>query len=124
MGTVTYDEGDTAAAATFGGVAGAIIGGAIIGGLGFTPSANIGDNLAMFEPVHGSAPKYADKDVVNPTATLLAAKLMFDYLDRGDIANALISSIENVLSAGKIRTYDIGGSSSTSDFASAVADGL
>ena len=100
------------------------VGGAIIGGLGFTPSANIGDNLAMFEPVHGSAPKYADKDVVNPTATLLAAKLMFDYLDRGDIANALISSIENVLSAGKIRTYDIGGSSSTSDFASAVADGL
>lgn len=100
------------------------VGGAIIGGLGFTPSANIGDTLAMFEPVHGSAPKYADKDVVNPTATLLSAKLMFDYLERSDIANAIVSSIEKVLSAGKTRTYDIGGTSSTSDFARAVADGL
>jgi isocitrate/isopropylmalate dehydrogenase len=97
------------------------VGGGIIGGLGFTPSANIGKNLAVFEPVHGSAPKYADKDVVNPTATLMATKLMFDYLDRGDIATLLQQSISDVLLEGKIRTYDIGGDSSTSEFASAVA---
>lgn len=100
------------------------VGGGIIGGLGFTPSANIGDGLAMFEPVHGSAPKYADKDVVNPTATLMAVRMMFEYLERPDIAGRLQAGIESVLEAGKIRTYDIGGTSSTSDFARAVADAM
>jgi len=97
------------------------VGGGIIGGLGFTPSANIGRELAMFEPVHGSAPKYADKDVVNPVATLMAARMMFEYLGRGDIASRMQRAIEAVLVDGKVRTYDIGGSSSTSDFARAVA---
>lgn len=100
------------------------VGGGIIGGLGFTPSANIGNDLAMFEPVHGSAPKYADKNVVNPTATLMALRMMFEYLERPDIAQRLQKSIESVLDAGKVRTYDIGGSSSTSEFACAVASGL
>ncbi|GJL80894.1 MAG: 3-isopropylmalate dehydrogenase [marine bacterium B5-7] len=100
------------------------VGGGIIGGLGFTPSANIGKDLAMFEPVHGSAPKYADKDVVNPTATLMATRMMFEFLERTDIASRLQSSIEAVLVEGKVRTYDIGGDSSTSDFARAVAAGL
>ncbi len=100
------------------------VGGGIIGGLGFTPSANIGRDLAMFEPVHGSAPKYADKDVVNPTATLMALRMMLEYLGRNDIAARLQASIESVLEAGKVRTYDIGGNSSTSDFARAVAAGL
>ncbi len=100
------------------------VGGGIIGGLGFTPSANIGNDLAMFEPVHGSAPKYADKDVVNPTATLMAVRMMFDYLGRPDIAARLQAGIESVLEAGKIRTYDIGGDSSTSAFAHAVAEAM
>jgi isocitrate dehydrogenase (NAD+) len=100
------------------------VGGGIIGGLGFTPSANIGTGLAMFEPVHGSAPKYADKDVVNPTATLMAAAMMFDYLNRADIGNRIRDAVSRILVDGKVRTYDIGGSSSTSAFARAVAEGL
>ena len=100
------------------------VGGGIIGGLGFTPSANIGNNLAMFEPVHGSAPKYADKDVVNPTAILMSIKLMFDYLNRTDIAALLQNSLNQVFIEGKIRTYDVGGNSSTSAFAKAVAEKL
>ncbi len=97
------------------------VGGGIIGGLGFTASANIGDHLAAFEPVHGSAPKYADKDVVNPCAMLMATKMMFDYLERGDIAVRLERALEKVLVEGKTRTYDIGGDSSTSNVARAVA---
>ena len=100
------------------------VGGGVVGGLGFTPSGNIGDRLAVFEPIHGSAPKHADKDVVNPTATLMATRMMFDYLGRPDIATRLQDSIGRVLIEGRIRTYDIGGSSSTTQFAQAVADGL
>jgi len=100
------------------------VGGGIVGGLGFTPSGNIGEKLAMFEPIHGSAPKHADKNVVNPTATLLATRMMFEYLGRPDVAGRLQDSIERVLIEGRVRTYDIGGSSSTSQFAQAVADGL
>ncbi len=100
------------------------VGGGIIGGLGFTPSANIGRQLAMFEPVHGSAPKYADKDVVNPTATLMATRMMFEYLQMPNVAKSIQQAIETVLVEGEVRTYDIGGSSSTSDFARAVADRL
>lgn len=100
------------------------VGGGVVGGLGFTPSGNIGDRLAMFEPIHGSAPKHADKDVVNPTATLMATRMMFDYLGRPDIAGRLQDSMGRVLIEGKVRTYDIGGSSSTTQFAQAVADGL
>lgn len=97
------------------------VGGGIIGGLGLTPSANIGTGLAMFEPVHGSAPKYADKNVVNPIATILAAKMMFDYLERPDIAAGIEQSITEVLTEGKIRTYDLGGTSSTTEVAEAIA---
>ena len=97
------------------------VGGGIIGGLGLTPSGNIGDKLAMFEPVHGSAPKYADRDIVNPTATLLATKMMFDYLDMGPIAGRIDKAIEDVLREGRVRTYDLGGSSSTSEVAQEVA---
>ena len=97
------------------------VGGGTIGGLGLTPSGNIGDRLAMFEPVHGSAPKYADKDVVNPMATLLATKMMFDYLQMEEIGNRIERAIDAVLLEGKVRTYDLGGSSTTSAVAEAVA---
>jgi isocitrate/isopropylmalate dehydrogenase len=100
------------------------VGGGIAGGLGFSASANIGDSVAMFEPVHGSAPKYTDKNVVNPCAMLSATKMMFDYLGRQDIANNIARSINAVLEEGKVGTYDIGGSSSTSEFADAVAQKL
>jgi isocitrate/isopropylmalate dehydrogenase len=98
------------------------VGGGIIGGMGFTPSGNIGDSMAVFEPVHGSAPKHADKNIVNPTATIMAAKMMFDYLNEAHTALRIEEALKAVLVEGKVRTYDIGGRSSTSEFAAAVCD--
>jgi isocitrate/isopropylmalate dehydrogenase len=100
------------------------VGGGLIGGLGFTASANIGENLAMFEPIHGSAPKHAGKNVVNPIAALMACRMMFDYLKREEIGGRLEAAISDVLTEGRVRTYDIGGSSSTTEVAEAIADRL
>lgn len=96
----------------------------LVGGLGFASSGNIGDHFAVFEPSHGSAPKYARKYVVNPTAMLLATKLMLDWLEETEKANALEQAIAAVVAEGKIRTYDMGGDSSTLDMANAVAEHL
>jgi isocitrate/isopropylmalate dehydrogenase len=98
------------------------VGGGIIGGIGMTPGANIGDTRAVFEPVHGSAPKYAGKNVVNPIATLMAAKMMFEYLGQNEVAIRMEKAIGDVLIEGRVRTYDLGGSSSTTGFAEAVAE--
>ena len=94
---------------------------ALVGGLGFAAGANIGDNYGMFEPVHGSAPKYAGKGLANPIAAILAAKLMLEYLGEEEAANRLEKAIFEVLKEGKIRTYDLGGNSTTSDMGKAVA---
>lgn len=96
----------------------------LIGGLGFASSGNIGDNYAVFEPTHGSAPKYAGQYKVNPTAMLLTSKMMLEYLDEKDKANALETAISGVIEEGKVRTYDMGGDSSTIDMANAVAERL
>ena len=96
----------------------------LVGGLGFAASGNIGDNMAVFEPTHGSAPKYAGKYVVNPTAMLLAVKLMLDWLGENDTARALEGAIAEVIAEGKVRTYDLGGDSGTLDMARAVAERL
>jgi len=93
----------------------------LVGGLGFAPSANIGDKYAVFEPTHGSAPKYAGQYKVNPHAMLLTAKLMLDWLGETALANQLESAIARVIKEGKVRTYDMGGSSSTLDVAREVA---
>lgn len=100
------------------------VGGGVIGGMGMTPGANIGDHRAVFEPVHGSAPKYAGKNVVNPIATIMAAKMMFEYLGEKEVAVRLEQTVCDVLVEGKVRTYDLGGTSSTTDFAEAVATRL
>ena len=92
----------------------------MIGGLGFGCSGNIGDKLAVFEPTHGSAPKYAGQNKVNPIATLLSAKMMLDYLGEFSSAVALEKAVADVIKEGKVRTYDMGGSSTTTDFANAV----
>lgn len=92
----------------------------LVGGLGFASSGNIGDGFAVFEPTHGSAPKYAGQHKVNPTAMLLAVKLMLDWLGENDLAESLEQSIRKVIAAGETRTYDLGGSSSTLDVANAV----
>jgi len=81
----------------------------LVGGLGFASAANIGDDYAVFEPTHGSAPKYDGKKVVNPMAMLLTVKLMFDWLDEKDHAEALEAAIAKVIKEGKVATYDVKG---------------
>jgi 3-isopropylmalate dehydrogenase len=93
----------------------------LVGGLGFAASGNIGDKYAVFEPTHGSAPKYAGKYKVNPMATLITAQLMLDWLGEKTMAEKLEKAIAAVIKEGKVRTYDMGGTSSTLDVAHAVA---
>ncbi len=96
----------------------------LVGGLGFAASGNIGDQFAVFEPTHGSAPKYAGQNKVNPIATLLAAKLMLDWLGENEKATRLESAIAAVIAEGHVRTYDMGGKSTTMEMAEAVASRL
>ena len=93
----------------------------LVGGLGFAASANIGDNYALFEPTHGSAPKYAGKYKVNPMAMLLSVKLMLDWLGEKKWANKLENAIAKVVEEGKVRTYDMGGNNTTLEVAEEVA---
>jgi len=93
----------------------------LIGGLGFASSANIGDDYALFEPTHGSAPKYTGQYKVNPMAMLLTVKLMLDYLEEKELAQRLEKVIARVIEEGKFRTYDLGGTASTLDVAREVA---
>ncbi len=93
----------------------------LVGGLGFGCSGNIGDRYAVFEPTHGSAPKYAGQLKVNPIATLLAAGMMLDWLGESAKAAALKQAVADVIREGKVRTYDMGGEASTLDMAEAVA---
>jgi 3-isopropylmalate dehydrogenase len=96
----------------------------LIGGLGFASSGNIGDQFAVFEPTHGSAPKYAGQYKVNPIAMLLAAKLMLDWLGEEEMAKQLENALAAVIAAGEVRSYDMGGAHSTLEMAEAVADKL
>lgn len=89
---------------------------------GFAPSANLGDNYAVFEPTHGSAPKYAGQYKVNPIEILLTSKLMLDWLKEEDKAKHLEDAVARVIAEGKVRTYDMGGKDSTLDVAKAIAD--
>lgn len=93
----------------------------LVGGLGFACSGNIGDNYALFEPTHGSAPKYSGQHKVNPTAMLLATKMMLGWLSEKEKAEIMEEAIARVIKEGKVRAYDLGGSSSTLDVARAVA---
>lgn len=93
----------------------------LVGGLGFACSGNIGDDYAVFEPTHGSAPKYAGQYKVNPMAMLLTTKMMLDYLGEFEKASSLESAIAEVIKEGKVRTYDMGGTSTTLEVAEAVA---
>jgi len=96
----------------------------LIGGLGFACSGNIGDNYAVFEPTHGSAPKYAGKYKVNPIAMLLSTKMMLDYIEEFDMADKLEKAISDVIAEGKFRTYDMGGSNTTLEVGEAIASRL
>ena len=96
------------------------LGAGLVGGLGLVPGANLGDSCAIFEPVHGSAPKIAGKNMANPTAMLLSAVLMFQHLGETEKAALIASAVEKVYASGKLRTADLGGDSSTSQFTDAV----
>jgi isocitrate/isopropylmalate dehydrogenase len=96
----------------------------MVGGLGFGCSGNIGEKLAVFEPTHGSAPKYAGQRKVNPLATILAAKMMLEWLGEAVKAAALERAVGEVIAEGRVRTYDMGGRDSTLDMARAVAGRL
>ncbi len=96
----------------------------LVGGLGFACSGNIGDNYALFEPTHGSAPKYTGMYKVNPIATLLAVKMMLEWLNEYNKAQSLEMAVSEVIKEGKVRTYDLGGNSSTLDVAREVAGKL
>jgi 3-isopropylmalate dehydrogenase len=93
----------------------------LVGGLGFASSGNIGDNYAVFEPTHGSAPKYAGMYKVNPMAMLLTVKLMLDWLDEKKHAKKLESAIAQVIKENTVKTYDVRGSHTTLEVAKEVA---
>jgi 3-isopropylmalate dehydrogenase len=93
----------------------------MVGGLGFGCSGNIGEKLAVFEPTHGSAPKYAGQYKVNPIATILSAKMMLDWLGEKEMGAELERAVAAVIAEGKVRTYDMGGSATTLDLARAIA---
>ncbi len=93
----------------------------LVGGLGFAPSANLGDKYAVFEPTHGSAPKYAGQYKVNPHAMFLTAKMMLDWLKESDKATRLENAVSRVIKEGTVRTYDMGGKNTTLEVAKEVA---
>ena len=96
----------------------------LTGGLGVAPGANIGDGLAVFEPVHGSTPKYAGQNRANPLATLRSAKNMLDYMGLHEDADRMQSAIEEALKSPETRTKDLGGSAGTKEFTQAIVKNL
>jgi 3-isopropylmalate dehydrogenase len=96
----------------------------LVGGLGFASSGNIGEKLGVFEPTHGSAPKYAGQYKTNPMAMVLTAKLMLDWLGEKDEAERLDAAVAKTILEGKARTYDMGGTDSTLEVAAEIARNL
>jgi isocitrate/isopropylmalate dehydrogenase len=96
----------------------------MVGGLGFGCSGNIGEKLGVFEPSHGSAPKYTGQNKVNPIATILAAKMMLDWLSEGAKGRAVEAAVAKVIEEGRVRTYDMGGASTCLEMGEAVARAL
>lgn len=96
----------------------------LIGGLGLTPSGNIGDECSIFEAVHGSAPDIAGKGLANPTALLLSSIMMLQHMGLNEHATRIQSAIFNVLAEGKTITGDLGGRAKTTEYAGAVISRL
>ncbi|KFD41173.1 isocitrate dehydrogenase [Peptococcaceae bacterium SCADC1_2_3] len=92
----------------------------LVGGLGVAPGANIGDDAAVFEPVHGSAPKHAGKNRVNPLAIILSGIMMLEHLNEKKAAQRVMEAVIAVLKEKTHLTYDLGGSASTSEMAAAI----
>ncbi|MFZ5632574.1 MAG: isocitrate/isopropylmalate dehydrogenase family protein [Bacillota bacterium] len=96
----------------------------LVGGLGVAPGANIGEDAAVFEPVHGSAPKHAGMNRVNPLAIILSGTMMLQHIGENEAAGRVTRAVISVLEEGKNVTYDLGGSASTSQMADAIIAGL
>jgi isocitrate dehydrogenase (NAD+) len=92
----------------------------LVGGLGVVPGANMGIDCAVFEAVHGSAPDIADQNLANPTALLLSGLLMLDHLNEREASAHIRAALERVLIAGRVRTRDLGGAATTTEFTDAV----
>jgi isocitrate dehydrogenase (NAD+) len=92
----------------------------LVGGLGVVPGANIGDEAAVFEAVHGSAPDIAGKGVANPLACLMSGVMMLNHVHEEAIADRIKTAYNAVLDEGRLRTRDLGGSAGTGEFADAV----
>ena len=93
----------------------------LVGGLGVAPGANIGEKAAVFEPVHGSAPKYAGQNKANPTALILSAALMLRHLGETDAADTVERAVRDTIADGSTVTYDLGGRAGTREFGAEVA---
>ena len=96
----------------------------LVGGLGLTPSGNIGEDCALFEAVHGTAPDIAGKNKANPTALLLSCCMMLDHMEQQELAERIRSAIKKTLSAGTTITGDLGGKASTIEYTQAVINNL
>jgi len=96
----------------------------LVGGLGVVGAANLGVDAAVFEAVHGSAPDIAGKNLANPTALLLSAVMMLRHIDEPLAADRVMSALGQVLAAGQVRTRDLGGSASTSEYADALCKAM
>ncbi|MGD8322265.1 MAG: isocitrate/isopropylmalate dehydrogenase family protein [Gemmatimonadota bacterium] len=96
----------------------------LVGGLGFAPAGNIGDEGAMFEAVHGSAPDIAGKGVANPTSLLLSACMLLDHVDQQDVGDRIRGAVHRVVHEGSVRTVDMGGDATTRDFTDALVRAL
>jgi isocitrate dehydrogenase (NAD+) len=92
----------------------------LVGGLGVVPGANVGHDCAVFEAVHGSAPDIADQNLANPTALLLSGLMMLDHIGERDASARIRAAVGRILSAGKVRTRDLGGKASTTEFTEAI----
>ena len=92
----------------------------LVGGLGVVPGANMGSTCAMFEAVHGSAPDIADQNLANPTALLLSGLMMLDHIGERQRGERIRTSLGTVLKAGKVRTRDLGGNATTTEFTDAI----
>jgi isocitrate dehydrogenase (NAD+) len=96
----------------------------LVGGLGLAPGANIGDGAAIFEAIHGSAPDIAGKNIANPTAAILSGVLMLRFIGEQEAADKIENAVAKVLKEGKKTTSDLGGNSTTTEFAEAVIDAI
>jgi isocitrate dehydrogenase (NAD+) len=92
----------------------------LVGGLGVVPGANMGLDMAVFEAVHGSAPDIADKNLANPTALLLSGLMMLDHIREHERGARIRGALDRVLAAGKVRTHDLGGTASTTEYTDAI----